>query len=192
MMETITPPAELEKSCLAEALPPWRISASVQESNESGKVVDCFYSVRFIIPNDKVTSQTLLVRIRGSNEPKIIADPFLDLYGGRLAAYAAAPTQKPACFHVILSAKPYCPDSIPLSEEKFSVKLLSDDNSREITTAISRKDSNIGKMLDNSQVTGLTWGTAKACTVMLQWNTTESPNIPYLEALEIKTMGWNP
>jgi hypothetical protein len=38
----------------------------------------------------------------------------------------------------------------------------------------------------------LSYGKAKACTVMLRWNTEEDPKMPYLEALLIKNLDWNP
>lgn len=33
---------------------------------------------------------------------------------------------------------------------------------------------------------------SKACTVILLWNTEEKSNMPYLEALSLKALNWNP
>ncbi len=38
----------------------------------------------------------------------------------------------------------------------------------------------------------LSYGKAKSCTVMLRWNTEDSSDHPYLEAIAIKTLDWNP
>jgi hypothetical protein len=38
----------------------------------------------------------------------------------------------------------------------------------------------------------LAGGKAKLCTVVLRWNTEDQPEYPYLEAVDIKTMDWNP
>jgi hypothetical protein len=40
--------------------------------------------------------------------------------------------------------------------------------------------------------TSLSYGKAKACTVMLRWNADDNPAMPYLEALTIKALDWNP
>ena len=46
-------------------------------------------------------------------------------------------------------------------------------------------------MLENGTYS-LSYGKAKACTVMLRWNTEDNPSMPYLEALTLKTLDWNP
>jgi hypothetical protein len=33
---------------------------------------------------------------------------------------------------------------------------------------------------------------AKPCTVVLRWNAGDQPEYPYLEAVDLKTMDWNP
>jgi hypothetical protein len=38
----------------------------------------------------------------------------------------------------------------------------------------------------------LAGGKAKLCTVVLRWNTEDQPAYPYLEAVDLKTMDWNP
>lgn len=45
-------------------------------------------------------------------------------------------------------------------------------------------------LMDGSQ--NLSYGSAKACTVLLHWNTTDKPDRPYLEAGDITALNWNP
>lgn len=35
-------------------------------------------------------------------------------------------------------------------------------------------------------------GRAKACRVVLRWNMEENPDMPYLEAIKLKRLDWNP
>ena len=40
-------------------------------------------------------------------------------------------------------------------------------------------------------VSGLSYGKAEACTVLLKWNTQDKVSQPYLEALAVTTLDWN-
>ena len=42
------------------------------------------------------------------------------------------------------------------------------------------------------EASGFAYGQAKACTVFMRWNTEEDPLKPFLEALDIKALNWNP
>jgi hypothetical protein len=192
LIETNTPPAELAASCLAGTLPYKRIETTIQVTNEAGSVVDCYYRVGFGLGEGREILQTMLVQIRGAGPPKVVVDPLLDLYGGRLAAYAAKPTDQPGYFHVILCALSLPPENWPNADSKFTVKLQSDDLPAGcIAVAVADKLSGIGKALNDSVITGLSWGRPKPCLVMLQWNL-ENPSKPYLEALNVKRFDWNP
>jgi hypothetical protein len=121
-----------------------------------------------------------------------VVDPFLDLFGGRLAAYAAKPSDKGGVFQVIASPLATCTDpAMPNREKKLTLKLLARDNTKAIAEAYFAKMSKIGEMLEDGTYS-LSYGKAKACTVMLRWNTEEDVNHPYLEAIAIKTLDWNP
>lgn len=193
IIETKTPDAEIAASCLAGPLPPARnVVIDAQESNPVEGVVDYFYNVDFEIEGNKLNQQTVLVRTRGSSPPKVVVDPFLDLYGGRLAAYAAAPQEKGAQFQVIIYPLPSCNDpKIRDREKKLTLKLMARNNAKEIALAYFSKASKIGEMLVNGSYE-LSYGTPKACTVMLRWNTEEDKEYPYLEAIDIKALDWNP
>lgn len=193
MMETKTPQSELAKSCLAGPLPPApAMLLEFQESNPMEEVVDFYYSVDFDAPGRPDKHQTILVRTRGRAEPKVVADPFLDLFGGRLAAYASQPTEKAGIFQVIASPLASCTNpKVPNREKKLTLKLLARENAKEIAQAYFGKLSKIGEMLEDGTYS-LSYGKAKACTVMLRWNIEDDPENPYLEAIAIKALDWNP
>jgi len=192
LIETRTDAAELAASCLASPLPAVRkMVPELRESNPVEHVIDCYFTVEFETTNRPAEAQTVLVRTRGTTTPRVVADPFLDTYGGRLAAYAATPSDKGAIFQVVVYAVASCTDpSIPNREKKLTLKLLSSDNTREIARAYFGRQSKICEMLEDGNYS-LNYGNAKACTVMLRWNTEDNPGQPYLEALAIRSLDWN-
>jgi hypothetical protein len=192
LMETRTSAEELASSCLAAPLPAVRkMIPELRETNPVERVIDCYFTVEFEATDRPTQVQTILVRTRGTTAPLIVADPFLDTYGGRLAAYATTPTDKGGLFQVVVYAVASCTDpSIPNREKKLTLKLLSSDNTREISRAYFGRQSKIGEMLENGNYS-LNYGNAKACTVMLRWNTEDNPDQPYLEAIAIKSLDWN-
>ncbi|MEO8614318.1 MAG: hypothetical protein ABI600_04195 [Luteolibacter sp.] len=193
MIETKSPDSELAKSCLAAPLPASsNLLIEAQESNAVEQVTDVYYNVDFATGNNMTNNQTILVRTRGSGEPKIVVDPFLDSFGGRLAAYARTPSDKSGTFQVIISAVASCNDErVPNREKKLTLKLLPRDNTKEIARAYFGRQSKIGTMLEDGTYS-LSYGKAKACTVVLRWNTEDNPQAPYLEAMDLKTLDWNP
>ena len=193
IIETKSPEAELATSCLARPLPPApKMLLEFQESNTLEQLVDFYYSVDFVEENNRVNPQTILVRSRGGSAPKVVVDPFLDLYGGRLAAFAAKPSEKSGDFQVIAYAVASCLDpKIPNREKKLTLKLLARDNGKEVALAYFGKMSKIHEILEDGTYS-LSYGKAKSCTVMLRWNTEDNPQYPYLEALTLKALDWNP
>lgn len=193
IIETQTPEAELATSCLNSPLPATsKIEIDAQETNSVEQVVDFYHNVDFVVEGQPISPQTILVRTRGTSGPKVVVDPFLDTYGGRLAAFAKAPTDKAGVFQVIVSAVASCNDeNVPNREKKLTLKLLSRDNTKEIARAYFGRQSKIGEMLEDGTYS-LSYGKAKACTVMLRWNADDNPAMPYLEALTIKALDWNP
>lgn len=193
LIETKLSESELAATCLASPLPPTRnVVIDAQESNPVESVVDFFYNVDFEIGENRLNPQTILVRSRGGGPPKVVVEPFLDLYGGRLAAYAAAPSEKGGNFQVIIYPIPSCTDpNIREREKKLTLKLLARENTKEIAQAYFSKSSKIGEMLVDGTY-DLSYGKPKACTVMLRWNTEENKEYPYLEASDIIALDWNP
>jgi hypothetical protein len=191
LIETSTPQADLEKSCLAGKLPSSKFDTLIQESNDIEKVVDCYYSVRFRNEDATDNLQTLLVRIRGDATPKVVVDPFLDLYGGRLKSFFAAPDSDSGKFQVVLSPMRFHDFAVPQPETKLFLKLLEDSNSpNPVGWAVAGRNGPIGKMLTDPS-SGLRWGVSKPCSVILQWNR-DDPAKPYVEALNIPRLDWNP
>ncbi|MBC8128683.1 MAG: hypothetical protein H8M99_16210 [Gloeobacteraceae cyanobacterium ES-bin-144] len=193
IIETKTAEAEIAASCLAGALPPTKSTViEAQETNPTEEVIDFYFNVDFEAENGRTNPQTILLRSRGGSDPKVVADPFLDLYGGRLAAYAAKPTDKSETFQVIANAVASCTDPLIANrEKKLTLKLLARDNTKEIAQAYFGKLSKIGEML-NDGTYSLSYGKAKSCTIMLRWNIEDNPQHPYLEAIQIKALDWNP
>lgn len=193
LIESHTAEADLAKTCLAGPLPATiKIENYSRETNTVEQVVDIYHNVNLDAGNNRTNPQTILVRTRGSGDPKIVVDPFLDSFGGRLMAYAKTPSDKAGIFQVIINPVAACYDErVPNREKKLTLKLLPQDNAKEIALACFGRQSKIGLMLEDGTYS-LRYGKAKACTVMLRWNTEDKPSMPYLEALDLKTLDWNP
>jgi hypothetical protein len=120
-----------------------------------------------------------------------VVDPFLDLYGGRLKAFFESPESESGKFQVVLSPMRYHDFSVPEPETKLSLKLLTDSaNPNPVGRAVTGLNGPIGKMVADPS-SGLRWGTFKCCTVILQWNR-DDPAKPYVEAVGIARLDWNP
>jgi hypothetical protein len=112
--------------------------------------VEYYYSVDIQTAGSSANPQTILVRARGNNEPKVVVDPFLDLFGGRLAAYAVEPSDATGTFQVIASALATCTDpKVPDRQKKLTLKQLAQENTKEIASAYFGKQSDIGRMLED-------------------------------------------
>ena len=193
LMEMHTPESELAKTCLAGPFPEASSTRiSVVENNAAEQVADYFHNVDFDAGDNRTNPQTILVRIRGSAPPKVVVDPFLDSYGGRLADYAKSPSDKAGLFQVIVWPLASCYDErVPNREKKLTLKLLPQANAKEIALAYLGRQSKIAQMLTDGTYR-VAYGKAKACTVMLRWNTEDDSNMPYLEAIALSSLDWNP
>ncbi len=195
LIETRTPESELEKSCLAHPLlpaPADKIVIETLENNPSEQVTDFYHAVDFTSEDRQIHAHIVLVRIRGVGEPKVMVEPFLDSYGGRLAAFAQAPHEKTGEFQVVVSALASCyQENIPNREKKLTLKLMQRDNEKTMAEAYFDRQSEIAQMLEDGNYL-LSYGKAKACTVILRWNRGEDFDKPFLEAVKIKTPDWNP
>ena len=193
LLETKTTEPELAKTCLSGSLPASsNIVPEFRETNVVEQVIDYYFSVDFDAGANRVAPNTILVRKRGNEDPKIVADPFLDSYGGRLAAYAKTPSEKAGIFQVIIYAVASCNDeNVPNREKKLTLKLLPKEDTKELARAYFGRQSRIGRMLEDGTYS-ISFGKARACTVMLRWNTEDRPDTPYLEAIDLKTLDWNP
>jgi len=197
LMESKASTEELAASVLAAALPEViAIDVDLQESPTTDQIIDIFFNVDFDDGSGtgKVNPQTVLVRIRGGQEPRVVADPILDLFGGRLADYAAAPQERAREFTVMANPMSRCWDEqVPNHEEKLTLKLMARDGPGEITRAYFGPQSEVARILENpGYASSLSYGQTRACTIVLQWNTQDDPQRPYLEVLRMKAFSWNP
>lgn len=193
-IETKTPQAELQASFLNAPLPPTPIPSidAIEKSSSTEQAVDYLYRVSFSGDRGQALLYSIVVRTRGSTSPKVVVDPMLDSYGGRLAAYAKTPSENAGIFQVVVSPIASCFDErIPNRENKLTLKLLPHIEAKEIVSAYIGRQSKIARMLDTGTYP-LRYGKAEKCTVMLRWNTEDDADRPYLEALDIKAWDWNP
>ncbi|WP_367874618.1 hypothetical protein [Luteolibacter sp. Populi] len=176
--------------------PLWEVAQvfyDLPQNNPKEQVTDYPYRVSFFIPNRKNVEFAMLVRQRGSQPPKVFLPAFLDLAGGRLAAFAKEPnTQDPTKFHVVLEPLTGChEENIPNPDRKFTLRLLPSTIGKEAARAYVSTGSRFKKMMDEPE-SSLRWGVRLRATVTLQWNHKEDPEHPYLELIDINSLGWNP
>ena len=184
--------AVLASSVLNGPLPEvLKTTVDIREINSIELVTDHYYHVDFANGEGGVNPQTMLVRTRGTAPPKVVVDPFLDLFGGRFERYAAEPTKEAGTFQVVISAGGKCYEDIPDAEKKITMKILAREDTKEITKAYFGEQSEIARMLKDEN-SGLSYGMAKACTVFMRWNLEDDPERPFLEALKITELNWNP
>ena len=192
LIETKLKPSELAATVLAKPLPADPITERyMQETDNAGKFSDWYYNLDFAMPGGTQSLQMLMIRVDAKGQARILADPFLDCFGGRLAAYAAKPSAQPGTFQVVASALARCYDNVPDAEHKLTLKLLPRENAPEIAKAYFTQLSKINEMLKDS-TSGFRYGEARPCRVTLRWNTEENPSMPYLEAVSLNELRWNP
>lgn len=191
-LETKRSKEELEASVLNAPLPKvLKITVDIRETNPIEQLTDYYYHVDFDDGSGGKNPQTMLARTRGGSAPVVVVDPFIDLFGGRFARYAESPTEEAGTFQVIISAGAFCYDDVPGADKKYTLKILAREDTKEIAKAYFEKTSKIGYMLED-ETSGLAYGQAKACTAFMRWNTEEDPAKPFLEALDMKALNWNP
>ena len=193
LMEVLKPGLDLGSTCLAGPLPVVRsMTPEFRETNTAEQLTDFYHRVDFQTEGTRSNPHFVLVRARGKSAPKVVIDPFLDLFGGRLAAYVATPSDKAAYFQAVVCALSTCTDTtIPDHEKKMTLKLMASDNGKEIARAYFGKQSKIADMLQDG-THDLSYGNPKPCTVMLSWNTEDKADKPYLVASAITSLDWNP
>lgn len=174
-----------------------RMTPGLPVRNELENFVDHPFSVRFERDEAAPLSVLVVVRKRHEQKPKVLIEPLLDLFGGRLRDFAAAPVDEPGTFHAVIEALPRCFDeTVPNPENKISYKLAADIHDVEITRAYVSKFSPLAEML-YSPDSELRWGKRLPATVTVKWNREEAaddgqdPAQPYLELIEIKSLDWS-
>ena len=187
--------AELEAMPLMNG-PLWeveKITTELPQHHPEEQVTDYPYRVTFAVPNRKSVDFSMLVRQRGSQHPKVFLPAFLDLAGGRLHGFTRTPnTLDPATFHAVIEPVPGChEEGVPNPDRKFTIRLLPSTIGKETSRAYVSSGSRFKKMVEDP-ASSLRWGVRIRATVTLQWNHKEDPEKPYLELMDINSLGWNP
>jgi hypothetical protein len=195
MVEPESTIAELEALPLMNG-PLWeveRITTELPQHHPEEEVTDYPYRVTFHVPNRKSVDFSMLVRQRGTQQPKVFLPAFLDLAGGRLHGFTRAPnTLEPATFHAVIEPVPGChEEGVPNPDRKFTIRLLPSTIGKETSRAYVSSGSRFKKMVEDP-ASSLRWGVRIRATVSLQWNHKEDPEKPYLELMDINSLGWNP
>lgn len=196
LIETKRPMPELQSSILNGPLPKdYRIEVDVSvPSNAENieKATDFYYIVNFAKDGGSTPPpQTMLVRTRGTSPPKVVVDPFLDLYGGRFARFAEKPVKDEETFQVIIWVGASCNEDIPGAENKHTLKVTARNANEAIANVYCGKNSDIGNMF-KAENSWISYGETRPCTILLRWNTQDDPEKPYIEALAITALDWNP
>lgn len=156
--------------------------------------LDIPFNIQFPIAGEAPgqTRDTLvIVRQRGDGEPKVLINPLLDLAGGSLDQFAATPVEGQHVFRAVIEAMPRCFEpGIPDADKKFTYKISSSTRQSEITRAYASRQSPLAEQL-YSPDSGIGWGRRLRATIVIEWNTTEDPDNPFIEMREIKALDWS-
>ena len=195
MAEPARSAGPLKGGILDDTLPPvGEALAGAPTRNVLEDYLDIPFNVQFPIPDsaDSETRDTLvIVRKRADETPKILIAPLLDLTGGALDTFAAEPVEGQQTFHAVIEAVPRCFEvEIPNADKKFTYKISSSTRQSEITRAYASLLSPLAEQL-YSPDSGIGWGRRLRATIVLEWNTTEDPDHPFIEMREIKALDWN-
>lgn len=190
IIETKTPKEELESSVLAGPIRSRQRFQSMElRFDKVGGASDVVFLGEFELPTAGAESHVLMVRKRGTQPPKVIVDPFLDGYGGRLKAFAATPVGGQRTFQVIASFFDFCNDSgVPNAESKYTAKLSEAAGRPEIAEAYFAAVSPVKERLEKL---GVRYGHSTGVTFALRWNTENDPAKPFLEIVSVQSLDWN-
>jgi hypothetical protein len=194
LVEPETTAQNLEKTLLNGPLQEVsQVFSDLPRQNAVEGFTDYPYRVSFFVEGRPNTDFAVLVRQRGAQSPKVFLPAFLDLVGGRLAAFTRQPnTEDPTRFHVILEPVIGChEDGIPSADRKFTLKLLSSNFGKETARAYCSNNSRFREMVEKPDYP-IRWGIRVPATVTIQWNHKEDPTMPYLELIDINSPDWNP
>lgn len=185
--------AELAATLLGRELPEiTRIESELPLDHPEEQMTEFPYRVTFYSEDSPATEFGVLVRKRGSQPPRVFLPAFLDLVGGRLAAFTAKPNSlPPARFHVYLEPIDDCFETeVPGHDRKFTLKLMAGPAGKETARAYVANASRLRQLVENPDYP-IRWGMRRRATVTVQWNHREDPARPYLELLEINAPDWN-
>ena len=190
VIETKTPKEELEASVLAGPIPSrQRFQSTEVRFDKVGGASDVVFLGVLQLPTGGAESHVIKVGNRAPQSPKIIVDPFLDGYGGRLKQFAAAPVTDQRTFRVIASFFEFCSDAnVPGAGSKFTAKLSEAPAKPEVAEAYFAALSPVEERLEKL---GLRYGHSTGVTFTLRWNSEDDPGKPFLEVVSVQALDWN-
>lgn len=192
MMVTESAAAELLGSMLDRELPPL-VGTEREYQDARPDLGHTDHVFRVTVRTGKGATSTHRVVVRQwlqERAPKVLADPLMDLLGGRLESFASQPQEGEGEFDVVVSVMARCSDpDLPDPGGKFTLKLMGMDHGGEIARAHALCGGPISQLLADGSFR-LSYGNPTACRVQLRWNQEDSAAEPWLEALGITRFGW--
>jgi hypothetical protein len=184
---------ELATTFLARPWPIAQFTPGAQIPHPAEGLIEYYFEVRFGENSYGFPRlATFLLHQRGQDAPQVLVDPLLDTIGGRLQAFAAAPTAAPQDFYVIMDPRVKCFDyKIPNADKKCTFFLRSHIQGKDIVTAYANELSDVRQEF-NDPLGGLRWKNPIPVVLTLQWNTAEDIARPFIEVIAIKAKSWNP
>lgn len=187
LLETTTPREELEKSVLTGILPANGSFESLEvRFNKILGTSEVIFKAGFVDVDGVAESYLILVRTRGDQVPKVVADPFLDTYGGRFAQFLAEPKPGAHRFQMVATIFDFCSDeSIPDYQQKSTMKISVARGAPDLAKAYFAKASPLTEKLKKL---GVRYGHGTGATITVQWYTTGEP---YLEVVDVASLDWS-
>jgi hypothetical protein len=194
MVEPASTEQDLAATLLKSPLPKVaQIFSEIPQSYPDEQRTDLPYRVSFSVKGGPNVDFAILVRKRGTQDPRVFLPAFLDLVGGRLADFTREANRlPPTSFHVYLEPIDGCyePD-IPGADRRFTFKLLPSPFGKETARAYATNASRFRKLVEDPGYP-IRWGMRRRATVTLEWNHTEDPAKPFLELVDLNSPDWNP
>lgn len=190
LVEMETPPEELAAGFFAG---PIEASFHFQEHEVKFDRLDGTLEIIFLahvtpVGGDEET-HLLMVRTREEQSPKVVADAFLDTFGGRLEAFAAEPVPGIGTFRTTAAYFDFCrTDDVPNPGKKQTFKLLRAPGGSDLAKAYFSVDSGMNMKLRRL---GMKTGLPAVVTLQLRWNTGEDPEQPFLELVDVLGLNWD-
>jgi hypothetical protein len=189
MIETKTPVTDLDSGILAKPLPAVKATEALGVTfDQAADTADVLFRVDFEPAPGEIDPQLILLRKRGNLEPKIVADPFLDGYGGRLQKFLTAPTFGTQEFQSLITVNEFTQSKeVPDPAGKSPVVIAISQRGRPLAIAYFPK---VSALSDKLVLKGVKSGNEIPATYTLHWNTTEDPALPYIELIDVTSLKW--
>lgn len=187
MVETTTPRKELSGGALSGVLPVDASFVSTEvKFNKVENSADAVFLVDFRREDGSKEKQMVVVRTRGDQEPKILAEPFLDAYGGRMERFLEEPVSGEKVFRTIVTVFDFCKDErVPDHDQKFTAKFTTYPGGADVGKAYFAMNSPLAKKLEKL---GLSYGRSIGATVVLKWS---EGTEPFVEMADVRSLDWD-